>query len=780
MNHIHGNYLAHSSNEAGKEDLLHLHLKDVARRAAEYAEAFHAADEAKLAGLLHDLGKYGDLFQRRLEGKEHGIDHWSAGAWAALTEYKNLGIASALAIQGHHTGLQRADPDSLRELDVNKLKINHPLGLRLSEQDMEEILKRMEDDGLKMPEISGSIYDYHKRKDMPAAAMLDVRMLFSAVVDADYLETEAHFQATREREKNYREPGLTLEPEEALEILLPYLSELERKSRAATHVIRMRKELLKACLDSAGQSPGLFTLTAPTGAGKTLSLLAFALQHALKYELRRIVVVIPYLTIIEQTVREYGKVFKERFTREHFERYIIEDHSLAGTRPAAKGKDAGNIKSGDEVKNQARLLAENWDAPIVITTSVQLLESLFANRPAACRKLHRLSRSVILFDEVQTLPVALIVPTLAALSRLADRRYGSTVVFSTATQPAFTHLDKAVREFCTSGWRPREIVRDSRNLFSGPRRVRAKWPPAGEKVSWEQLAREINRYEQVLCIVNKKKHALILFDELCRHEGSELYHLSTNMCPAHRSKVLDVVRKRLEEKKPCRLVSTQCVEAGVDLDFPVVFRAFGPLEALAQAAGRCNRNGCADAGLLHVFVPELLENERLLYPDRAYRQAADTTAILLEKSGDRELDILSPSVFDEYYRELYSFARPENLNMELLKAVKRGDFVEAVRSYRVIEKDAVNVLVPYDLETYERLKEEVLGKWLRRIWIGRARPHTVGLFRPEYNDPVWQFLEKVPVGRKEVSDEWFIYLKEEHYDMKKGLVPAESFGCLIA
>ncbi|MCX5999800.1 MAG: CRISPR-associated helicase/endonuclease Cas3, partial [Chloroflexi bacterium] len=279
----------------------------------------------------------------------------------------------------------------------------------------------------------------------------------------------------------------------------------------------------------------------------------------------------------------------------------------------------------DSGRRRARLLAENWDAPIIVTTSVQLLESLFSKSPSACRKLHRLAGSVILFDEVQTLPVALAVPTLATLSHLS-KRYGTTVVFSTATQPAFEHLHGEVKQYSLGGWQPDEIVPPSLNLFQRARRTRVEAPDFDRPVTWAQLAGRLASHEQVLCVVNLKKQLSRLFDLLQQHGTDGLLCLSTNMCPAHREVVLSMVKERLASGRVCRLISTKCVEAGVAIDFPAVYRAFGPLDAIAQAAGRCNRNGRAERGTVSVFLPE-----EEGYPDGAYRQAADTTRILLKK-----------------------------------------------------------------------------------------------------------------------------------------------------
>jgi CRISPR-associated helicase Cas3/CRISPR-associated endonuclease Cas3-HD len=747
-------YFAHSAPIREGWEPLRDHLRDVAETAARFASRFGAGDEARLAGLLHDLGKYSDLFTRRLEGLEHGLDHWSAGARAALDQGAP-GTAAALAIQGHHVGLQ--SPDALRELgNFQRFAAHRPPGVRVTEADVPLLVQRLQEDGLSVPRLASSIYSSRQPR---AAAMLDVRMLFSALVDADFLETEAHFQGAAAGRKEYRSPGPELRPAEALALLDAEVARLAAQSRSAAAVAGLRADLLRACRDAGALPPGLFTLSAPTGAGKTLAMLAFALHHAIAHGLSRIVVAVPFLSIIEQTVKVYRELLGPPFG----DSYVLEHHSLAGTR-GTSGSTPDDDGQG-EAELTARRLAENWDAPLVVTTSVQLLESLFANRPSACRKLHRLAGSVILLDEVQTLPPPLAVATLATLSHLAAR-YGSTVVFATATQPAFDCLDERVRQVAATGWAPREIVPPSLRLFERARRVAVQWD-VDTPCSWEPIAGELAGTGTALCIVNLKRHAQELASLLLARGVPGLYHLSTNLCPAHRERVLSEVRQRLDRRLPCLLISTQCVEAGVDLDFPLVLRAFGPLDAIAQAAGRCNRNGLLPGvGTVRVFLPE---DER--YPAGGYQQAADATRLLLKALGPGGMDLQSPELFDRYYRTLYdqtgrSAEAQGKKEKELHHAIGLQSFVETAARYRLIDQDAVNVLVPYDPETFQDLVADLKGAGrLTSRWVRRARPHTVNLYRPKDDDPIGHFLQPALVGRKgEEPKDWFILLDETLYD----------------
>lgn len=765
-----GVFWAHS-NKSGNKELLAEHLRLVAERARRYASIIGASDEARVAGLLHDLGKYGELFQRRLEGKEVGIDHWSPGAWEALVKLKDKGIASALCIQGHHIGLQVGSKEYLGKLNPRLLQASHPLGLRISEVNNGKLIEYFQNDGLTldtMDAINSSVYDWRVPN---SASMLDVRMLFSALVDADFVETEAWFQMDETGKRKYRQAGPPLEPEKALSYLQAYLDYLAKRSEASGRVNQMRSDLLKACREASQSPQGLFTLTAPTGSGKTLAMLAFALAHAAKHGLRRIVVVIPYLTIIEQTARAYRQIFEPYFPLNVLDRYFLEDHSLSDIRVA------DNKHEIEDEDYQRRRLTENWDAPIILTTNVQFLESLFANRPSACRKLHRLAGSVILCDEVQTMPVSLTIPTLATLSRLAER-YRSTIVFATATQPAFNHLNKFIESHCPNGWTPREIVPTALDLFGRAKRTKINWLQP-ELISWSELANKLAKHEQALCVVNLKKHARALFNELKQMRTNNIFHLSTSMCPTHRQVVLDKVRWLLAENEPCHLISTQCVEAGVDIDFPVVYRAMGPLEAIAQAAGRCNRNGnLPEKGEVFVFRPALEDKDKS-YPDGAYTQAASVTEILFRQLGQKRMDINNPELYQKYYQKLYDFARPEEHKPELIEAIKRQDFAYVASYYRVIEQDTINVLVSYDREVYSQLRTEALNNGLSRDWIRRATPYSVSLFRKQM-DKLRQSLETIKIGGENDSTEWYIYRKEDDYDKETGLNPSEAPFAIIA
>jgi len=756
---------AHSANGAGHRHPLREHLHAVGNLSAEFAAGARWASEAKLAGFLHDLGKYGDRFQARLQGRDQGLDHWSPGASVALTRFR--AVAAALATQGHHIGLQRGSTDSLRRLLSERLSASVLPGLALSDPDLERLQSRAANDGLEFtaPQALAVSSWTHA-----VAAMLDVRMLFSCLVDADFLDTEAHFEGDAQG-KRYRPKGLPLDAGAAMAALDSYMAQLRMTNQADTNVRQARASLWKAVVGAGEAEIGVFTLTAPTGSGKTLAMLRFALCHAARHGLKRIVLAVPFLTIIEQTANNYREVF-----RSFPENFVLEHHSLAGL--GAEETKTDNETGPDR---QRRLLAENWDAPIVLTTNVQLLESLFSNRPSACRKLHNLMESVILFDEAQSLPAGFAVPTLAALSHLAAA-YRSSVVFATATQPAFDTLHEAVTKHAVSGWRPVEAVPEHAQMFDVLRRVVVRWPTAGEKLAWSELATRLRGTDQALVVVNLKRHALALMTELDGVDG--VFHLSTNLCAEHRMAVLDQVRARLAANLPCRLVSTQCVEAGVDLDFPRVFRAMAPLESIAQAAGRCNREGrMTSPGEVIVFEVEEDDGWRRRYPTHAYYQAAEVTRTLLNLNGD--LDIGDPRMFRIYYRRLYDLSDPANQSPELAQAIDGLDFAEIARLYRLIETNAIQVLVPWSgkRQEFERLRSVAEREGISTGWIRGARGIAVSVYRTQDGPPAWAIPAKLRrcgvSGVSGESNEWFI-LEGEYYDNALGLNPPSGEQVFIA
>lgn len=579
------------------------HLCAVAMRAREFADSFGAGDWGFLGGLWHDLGKYSADFQRylRMSGEDCAetqpgrVDHSTAGAQHGVGALPLLGHLIAYGIAGHHSGLLDGR-SSTRTSQLDRLAKS----ISSWEHGLGEL----------PPTHEPAMPDFLRRalaaKDAFAIAFF-ARMVFSCLVDSDFLDTERFMQGDAVAEIRRGFPDLR-------SLLVPFLQSLETLScgdeNAVTHA---RREVRDACEAAAAQTPGFFSLTVPTGGGKTLSSLAFALRHAERHGLRRIVYVAPFLGIIEQNADVWRRHLGDGALIEHHSNLDMDSESEAG-----------------------RLAAENWDAPVIVTTAVQFHESLFANRTSTCRKLHRLVRSIVILDEAQTLPVHLLQPCLRALQELTTN-YGSSVVLCTATQPGIrwrTDFDIGLREV-------REIMPDPPALYERLRRVEVRNLGV---VQDGDLATRLAGVSRVLCIVNTTRHARDLFRILGPHEGH--FHLSARMCAAHRREVLDGIRARLDEPNAaCRVVSTQVVEAGVDVDFPVVYRALAGLDSLAQAAGRCNRNGrLSGRGEVFVFRTEHAA------ANRYFAETANCAAQVFERHAD---DLLSLAAVERYFRLYY-------------------------------------------------------------------------------------------------------------------------------
>lgn len=742
-------YYAHSRPydssllEGSKDDwhLLREHLTSVGDEAARKASFWDQSDEARLAGLLHDMGKYGANFQRRLEGKASGIDHWSVGAyWAA----RYGALVAAFAIYGHHVGLH---PPGVMNALWETAK--DPIGSWNLNETPEDIKSLFEQDGLGIPRIKPINWKTLVAEKHRCATA--VRMLFSALCDADFLDTEKHFN--RYNHEDRRPDPLPLQAAKALDIVLDYIHSKPKPADSQSQLVYdARQTVLSDCLDAAEKNGKLYTLTAPTGAGKTLASLAFSLRHAEKYKRRRVIVVVPYLSIIDQTASELRALFEPVFGSD----YLLEHHSMADRTVKTELDPKGENRDAEaETERRRRLLSENWEAPLIVTTSVQFFESLFANTPTTCRKLHNIAKSVVYFDEAQTLPTHLAVATLEALNSLM-RDYEVTVVFGTATQPAFSALSKSIAE----GWQPTEIIRDTPELFKRLRRVMPLWPSDPDEVmEWPDVAAALVNHNQALCVVNLKKHAIAatkaLRSNLPNDEREAVIYLSTALCPVHRRDVLEKVRRRLAHKEKVYLISTQCIEAGVDLDFPVVWRALGPLEALAQAFGRCNREGHLreDECEARVFVPADGD-----IPMPAYRQAAEVAKIYHWGA-----DLHRADEFSAYFAKLYDTrdlgGKGGQAQQELREALHQLDFPAIAKQYRLIDSDTVTVVVPYGREgsgLCNALVSPAVNLQSLRALLHKAQPYVVNLYRSQMrNADISANLRPVA---SEKGGEWWVWI----------------------
>lgn len=658
------------------------HLHNVADLAEGFAASFGAGACGRALGLLHDAGKCRAEFQRRLRGESVRADHSTAGARYAYDALGGMGLLLAYAVAGHHAGLPNGSGDDAGLFE----RLERPA-------DLSSVKNLLPSSPLEPPAWLLTRTD---RGGFRLAFF--VRMLFSCLVDADYLDTERFLDRGRAQERRGWPELAALETR-----FRPKLEQLLREADS-TSLNRSRRAILERCLKTAEAAPGLFSLTVPTGGGKTLSSLAFALRHALVNGFDRVVYVIPYTSIIEQNAAVFRRFLGEDAVLEHHSSFDPDDTD----------------ESPSESLRRARLATENWDAPLVATTSVQFFESLFHHRSGRCRKLHNLARSVIILDEAQMLPQKLLLPCLAALRELTEH-YGASVVLCTATQPALTRASGLAQGLDE----PTEIAPDPVRLFQAPEFRRVRVERLGP-VSDAALAERVRQEPQALVVVNTRRNARRLFDLLQGAPG--VRHLSALMCPTHRSAVLEEVRKDLRAGRPCRVVSTSLVEAGVDVDFPVVYRASCGIDSLAQAAGRCNREGrLPEPGRVLLFEPE----EGL--PKGPFRRAAEVGRGVM----DAYPDPLQPDAVEAYFRDLFWLAGERLDAPRILRDFEAGQsrgnfpFRAVSEKFWLIEQNTRPVIVPYDeaaRKLVDRLRyAESLGGIARKL-----QRYTVQVYGPEW------------------------------------------------
>ena len=663
-------FYAHSANDEGYRHGLVEHLEAVAQMARDFASPFGGGEVAYYCGLWHDLGKFNPVFQQYLSGeRQRGPDHKAAGTQMAC---EHLGRYCGLLVQGHHGGL-RAVGDLKGWLDEKggAPAVGQALVMaRAAIADLEPSV------GIELPDFV---------RHNPADAELWLRMVFSAVVDADFLDTESHFNPGHSAARN---PAASTQ-----QLWLRFQSRHRDHTRgaAAGLVNEVRSRVYEACLAAAEQPTGLFRLAVPTGGGKTLSGMGFALRHAVAHGLDRVIVAVPYTSITQQTAEVCRAFLEEDPSAEPAA--VLEHHSMVET---------NDDDEYDPSRVWARLAAENWDAPVVVTTTVQLFHSLFSNRTSSTRKLHRLARSVIILDEAQTLPPQLLDPILDVLRQLTEQ-YGTSVVLCTATQPDFQTVGPFADVTAT------DIVPDYADHFQALKRVNYEWR-TDPTLSWDEVANIMRESPQVLTVVNTKKDALALL-EILGDDGA--LHLSTLLCGRHRARVIREVRRRLERGETCRVVSTQVVEAGVDLDFPAVMRAVGPLDSIIQAAGRCNRAGRMGAGRVVVFQPK----EGSAPPPGSYKLATDTTRRMLN-AGPLDLD--DPDTVTEFFRGVYQFADHDAKGIQGQR--RSFDYPEVADRFKMIDDATLEAVVPKYGTEEER---ERVGRALERLHNGTPAARSV-------------------------------------------------------
>lgn len=704
-------FFAHTRDD-NQFQLLKDHLEGVAARSMRFADVFGVGYLGYLAGILHDIGKYSTEFQSRIRGNPIRVDHSTAGAqWIVKDEVvrKYLGQTCmdrylarlvAYAISGHHGGLRNYG--TIDESGTLKCRLHNDKIPNWSFAWQEiELIKQ---DWREQKEVLVSRWN---KDNLAWKYSFLGRMLYSCLVDADSLDTRDYCNGSdSERMKEKSAPTI-------LELQTRFNQFMAKKleQTADTPINQKRRQILDACLRQAETTPRMFSLTVPTGGGKTLSSLAFALQHAVRYNKRRIIYVIPFTSIIEQNAEQFRVALGQDAVLEHHSNFNYEEYEE---------------NYGPDEVYRLNLSAENWDAPVIVTTSVQFFESLFSNKRSKCRKLHNITNSVIILDEVQSIPRNYMKPCLQALEELVAA-YGCSVVLCTATQPSWMGLGIQVTEMMDNptpselmdAFKRVEIVVRGNNL---------------EITSDHQIVEWMEASVQALCIVNTRKHAKILFDLLEERKREGTYHLSGRLCAKHRSELIAKIRECLQNHSPCRVISTQLIEAGVDVDFPLVMRAYAGLDAIAQAAGRCNREGRRETGKVLVFYPE-----KHGMPTKGWMKETATEAqntITYHKESP-----LSLACIQNYFERIHGICdgRMEEITdsaaiLKLLKS-KNGNleipFQEISENFRFIDGNMQTIVVPYDSKAESLIDELAASLYPLRV-MRQLQLYSVQIYQHEF------------------------------------------------
>ncbi len=668
-------YIAHiDETEKKRIQTVKEHLEGTAKLSGKFAEKFGKQEWGYCCGMLHDIGKYSEDFLKRITGESNcRVDHSTAGARVCV---KKGGKYSFLeyCIAGHHAGL----PDYGNNYD--EAGDSTLLGRRKKKiGDYQAYQTEIE-----IPEITSSPIDLKKTQNPDFSLSTFMRMIFSCLVDADFLDTEAFMN----QGKIERNPGESMEV--LLEKLEIYTSGWLQNQETDT-VNGRRTEILRHCLKMGESEKGLFRLTVPTGGGKTIASLAFALRHAVKNKMDRVIYVIPYTSIIEQN----AKVFQDILGKEN----VLEDHSNV------------DYKSSEELMTM-QLAAENWDKPVVVTTNVQFFESLFANKTSKCRKLHNIANSVIIFDEAQMLPNDYLKPCIAMVEEFLNN-YGISAVLCTATQPAlesFFQRERSATELC-----PR--MEEQFTFFK-----RTVFENIGV-LTEETIVESLKEEYQALCIVNTKKKAQKLYNAL---EGDGIYHLSTSMYPKHRKRVLGEIRERLQKNKKCILISTSLVEAGVDLDFCSVYRELAGVDSMIQAAGRCNREGTRIAKESKVFIFRFEGKQNLL----GQRQQIDVTKSLIAEGRDLS-DVKS---IKEYFEMLYHLKGDSMDKKKIMEEFKnkRYNFAKVGKEFKLIEQSTKTIFVNCE-ESANEILQMLKERGFTRSGMRKAGQYSIDVYDQEFD-----------------------------------------------
>lgn len=635
-------YIAHKDGE--RVQSVKAHLEGTAERAGDFAEKFGKREWGYCCGMLHDIGKYAKEFQKKIqENTDDRVDHATAGAQVCKEQGRYYPIMS-YCIAGHHAGLP----------DYGNTAISSSLCGRWKKRICDYQAYK---DEIRIPELDTEPIAFDKDRNMDFALGTFIRMLYSCLVDADFLDTEL-FMKNGDTGRNSGESMEILQNR-----LKNHISEWLKNTDEDT-INGRRTEILNNCIREGKQKEGIFRLTVPTGGGKTVASLAFALEHAVKNHKDRIIYVIPYTSIIEQN----AQVFREILGEEN----VLENHCNV------------DYESSEEFKPM-QLASENWDKPVVVTTNVQFFESLFANKSSKCRKIHNIANSVIILDEAQMLPMDYLKPCIAMLQELVDS-YSASIVLCTATQPAldsFFSKNELIKELC-----PR--MEEQFSFFK-----RVNYQNLG-KIRQDHLIEKLKKENNALCIVNTKKAAQVIYKEL---HGEGIYHLSTSMYPKHRKRVLKTIRERLKNSEKCIVISTSLVEAGVDLDFATVYRQIAGLDSMIQAAGRCNREGKRELSNSIVCIFDLEEFQIA----QRQRQQIDVSKGILQDYTD----IADLKAITDYFTRLYHSRGTSLDKKKIMDEFQKMEcnFAKVAKEFKLIEENTKTIFINRELDAEELLQE---------------------------------------------------------------------------
>lgn len=700
-------YIAHKDGE--REQSIKEHLEGTAERAGEFAEKFGKKEWGYCCGMLHDIGKYSEEFQRKIqEDTNDRVDHATAGAQVCKERGGYYSILS-YCIAGHHAGLP----------DYGNTAMSSSLCGRWKKRICDYHAYK---DEIKIPKLDTDPIVFSKDRNMDFALGTFIRMLYSCLVDADFLDTES-FMKNGDTGRNSGESMETLQNR-----LEKHISEWLKNTDIDT-INGRRTEILKNCIKEGKQKEGIFRLTVPTGGGKTLASLAFALGHAVKNHKDRIIYVIPYTSIIEQN----AQVFREILGEDN----VLENHCNV------------DYESSEEFKPM-QLASENWDKPVVVTTNVQFFESLFANKSSKCRKLHNIANSVVILDEAQMLPMDYLKPCTAMLQELVDG-YRTSIVLCTATQPtldAFFRENALIKELC-----PR--MEEQFQFFQ-----RVNYQNLG-KIRWDDLLEKLKRENNALCIVNTKKAAQMIYKEI---DGEGIYHLSTSMYPKHRKRVLKKIRERLKNNEKCIVISTSLVEAGVDLDFARVYRQIAGLDSMIQAAGRCNREGKRKLSESMVYIFDLEES----YPVQSQRQQMDVSKEILQDYAN----IADLKAITDYFTRLYHYRGTSLDKKKIMDEFQKMEcnFAKVAKEFRLIEENTRMIFINREPEADELL-QELRIKGVTRERMRKAGQYCIQVYDSEKSEN--SFFDKLNGAAmlKPISEEM-----QDFYELAAGEQYSEEYG----